>query len=270
MSEIPLTAAERADRHALYQQAVQAPESELGFITETFERLRGRTPVSLREDFCGTALSACHWVSLSPAHHAVAVDLDAQVLDWGARHNRAVLSQSEQARLLLVQGDVREVTTRPLDVIQAFNFSYWIFTERAELLAYFRSLREQLVDDGLLFLDHFGGSATQTCCTESRDIGDGVTYEWEQARYEAISAEMDCRIHFAFSDGSRLDNAFSYRWRVWGAREIRELLHEAGFARASLYRQAFDRETDEPVDRYERDDCGEDYACYLAYLVAEK
>jgi hypothetical protein len=266
----PKPQAELADRHQLYQESVQAPESELRFITQTFERLRGRTPTSLREDFCGTALAACQWVALSPAHTAVAVDLNAEVLDWGATHNRSALSQSERARLLLVQGDVRSVRTRELDVIQAFNFSYWIFTERRELLAYFRALREQLMDDGAVFLDVFGGPTAQTESTEIRELGQGACYEWQQRNFNPISAEMDCAIHFSFADGSRLDDAFRYHWRVWGARELRELLTEAGFAQTLIYRQDFDSTTNEPVDHYIADENARDCDCYLAYLVALK
>jgi len=264
------SAAEIADRHALYQCAVQAPESELSFVSETFERQRARTPLSLREDFCGTALAACHWVTRSPAHFAVAVDLDPAVLDWAAAHNRAALGRAERSRLLLVQGDVREVATRPLDVILALNFSYWIFTERAVLLDYFRRLHGQLVDDGILFLDIFGGASAHADGSEARDIGGGVSYEWQQLNYEPISAEMDCRIHFAFADGSRLERAFSYHWRLWGARELRELLAEAGFAATRIYRQAFDAQTDEPIDTYLADAGAADCDCYLAYLLALK
>ncbi len=266
----PASQAQLADPHSLYQRAVQAPQSELRFVGETFEALRGRTPLSLREDFCGTALAACHWVAQSPAHHALAVDLDPAVLDWAAAHNRAALSRAERARLLLVQGDVRELATGPLDVIIALNFSYWIFTERAVLLDYFRRLHEQLVDDGILFLDIFGGASAHADTIEVRDIGGGVSYEWQQLNYEPISAEMDCQIHFAFADGSRLERAFNYHWRLWGARELRELLAEAGFAATRVYRQAFDAQSDEPIDEYIADAGAADCDCYLAYLLALK
>ena len=51
-----------ADRHLLYQQAVQDVESEIDFVEQTWAELRQRPAVFLREDFCGTANTACEWV----------------------------------------------------------------------------------------------------------------------------------------------------------------------------------------------------------------
>ena len=48
--------AKTADRHELYQLSVQAPETEVEFMTRTFRKLYGRKPLEMREDFCGTAL----------------------------------------------------------------------------------------------------------------------------------------------------------------------------------------------------------------------
>ena len=51
----PLTAripqADKADRHILYQRAVQCVESEIDMVDETFRILRGRDAKTLREDF---------------------------------------------------------------------------------------------------------------------------------------------------------------------------------------------------------------------------
>jgi hypothetical protein len=45
-----------ADRHSLYELSVQDPPSEVEFTTSTFLKLRRRPAISLREDFCGTAV----------------------------------------------------------------------------------------------------------------------------------------------------------------------------------------------------------------------
>ncbi len=58
----PRTMAERADRHDLYEKSVQNVKDEYDFISKTFKDLRGRKPVSMREDFCGTAGMCCEWV----------------------------------------------------------------------------------------------------------------------------------------------------------------------------------------------------------------
>ena len=63
---------------------------------------------------------------------------------------------------------------------------------------------------------------------------------------------------------------FSYCWRVWGPTEIREILADAGFSKHAIYRQEFDEKTDEPLDDYIMTDEGEDYACWLGYVVAQK
>jgi hypothetical protein len=44
----------------------------------------------------------------------------------------------------LLEGDVREVKHEAVDVTVGFNFSYFIFQERADLLAYFRRAYESL------------------------------------------------------------------------------------------------------------------------------
>lgn len=135
------------------------------------------------------------------------------------------------------------------------------------MLAYFKRTREALVDDGLLFLDVFGGSECYQTQKEKRKV-DGFKYIWEQAEFNAITNELKCHIHFHFPDKSRLKKAFSYTWRVWGARELREILAEAGYSESIVYRQEFDAETDEALDEYVATDEAEDYACWLGYIVA--
>jgi len=262
------TLAEQADRHQLYQDSVQNPEFELDFIDKTFEEVRGRVPASMREDFSGTALSSVEWVRRRRGNTAVAIDVDDEVIAWARAHNVSRLSKAEKTRLELVKGDVREIETAQFDVIQAYNFSYWFFQERATLLDYFTRLRASLVDDGLLFLDVFGGSECYQTQKEKRKL-DGFKYVWEQAEFNAITNELKCHIHFHFPDKSKLKKAFSYTWRVWGARELREILTEAGFAETVVFRQEFDPKTDEALDEYIATDDAEDYACWLGYIIAK-
>jgi len=261
------TLAEQADRHLLYQAAVQNPEFELTFIDDTFTELVGRTPHSMREDFCGTAISSVDWVRRHDDNTAIAIDIDPEVLEWAEQHNVSTLTPTERQRLQIVRGDVREVRTEKVDVLQAYNFSYWFFQERSVMLDYFRRTREALVDDGLLFLDVFGGSECYQTQKEKRKL-DGFRYIWEQAEFNAITNELKCHIHFTFPDKSKLKKAFSYTWRVWGARELREILAEAGYSQSIVYRQEFDPDTDEALDEYVATDDAEDYACWLGYIIA--
>lgn len=267
------TMAKSADIHELYQESVQNAEFELDFIRATYKQWNKREARSMREDFCGTALAACEWVKHNKQNTAVGVDFEKSVLDWGREHNVSKLDQEQISRLELIQDDVLKVNTGKFDVIQAFNFSYWGFKKRSVMLQYFKSLRESLADDGLLFLDFFGGSECYQTQKEKRKIDDfryKFKYVWEQAEFNALTNDLTCHIHFHFPDKSKLKNAFTYDWRVWGPTELREILEEAGFSTNAIYRQKFDPKTDEPLDEYIKTDRGEDYACWLGYIVAQK
>jgi len=135
------------------------------------------------------------------------------------------------------------------------------------MLAYFKRTHEAIKEDGLLFLDVFGGSECYQTQKEKRKV-DGFKYIWEQAEFNAITNELKCHIHFHFPDKSKIKKAFSYTWRVWGARELREILAEAGFSKSVVYRQKFDPKTDEALDEYVATDEAEDYACWLGYIIA--
>jgi len=153
--KIPM--AEQYELHDLYEEAVQAVDAEIEFLDETFRTLRGREAISFREDFCGTASAACEWVRSSSERYAIGVDNDPGVLDWGRKHRVSKLPEIDRARVRLLEDDVFTVETEPVDIVGAFNFSYFIFESRDTLRTYFERCREALVDDGILFLDAFGG-----------------------------------------------------------------------------------------------------------------
>ncbi len=261
--------ADRADRHALYEASVQDPETELEFVAETFGAVAGRPLRRLREDFCGTGNTACAWVRAGASNEAIGVDLDANVLDWGHRHHLEALKPGQRKRIRLVEGDVLSTAIEPVDAILAMNFSYYLFTRRDLLRAYFERARAGLVDDGVLFLDAFGGYDAHREIEERTEYDD-FTYVWDQASFDPIHHHMTCRIHFEFADGSRLDNAFEYHWRLWTLPEIRELLLEAGFARATIYWEGTDEDTGEGDGIYTPAEIGDADAGWICYLVAEK
>jgi len=259
------TMAQRADRHVLYQESVQCVEAEIDFVSRAFRSLRGRKARLLREDFCGTANTSCEWVRRSPQNHALAVDLDADVLDWGRQHNVAQLPPNARRHIRLINQDVLKVKTDPVDIVLAMNFSYWCFKERPLLRRYFRRVLNSLVGDGILVLDAYGGYEAFRRLEEPHDYED-FTYVWDQAEYNPITGETTCHIHFRFPDGSKLKNAFSYHWRLWTLPELREILLEAGFAKATVYWDV--GEDDE--ENFQPSEQGEPYAGWLCYLVAEK
>ena len=260
--------AERADVHELYEESVQSVDSEVKFMHDTFRALRGRQAQSFREDFCGTASACCEWVRRTPRGFAIGVDNDPAVLEWGRGNRIARLAEKDRARVKLLESDVRTVEADSVDVIGAFNFSYFMFETRNELRDYFAQARAALNSDGILFLDAFGGPESISVQKE-RTKYDGFTYVWDQASYEPVTNHITCHIHFNFSDGSKLNRAFTYEWRMWSLPEIRELLLEAGFAKARVYWEGTD-EDGEGNDEFTESATGEPDAAWVSYIVAEK
>jgi len=256
--------AKQADRHELYELSVQCAESEIDFIDETFTTLRGRQAKILREDFCGTANVCCDWVQRRKNNIAIGIDIDHEVLEWGRSNNLSKLPKPSRNRIQLLEQNVLTAETKPIEIISAMNFSYW------DLNLYFQQVYKALTNDGVFFLDAYGGYDSFRTITEKTKIeGQNFTYIWEQEKYDPISGKLICHIHFKFSDGSKLKKAFSYNWRLWTLPEIRELLTEAGFRRVTLYWQGFD-ENDEPDGDFQPTKEAESDASWICYISAEK
>lgn len=261
------TLAAKADRHILYQDSVQCAEADIDFIDETYKGLRKRTAKILREDFCGTALTACEWVRRRSSNRAYGIDIDGDVLAWGTEHNLSKLGRAAK-RISLVQADVLQVSTPTPDIVLAMNFSYWCFKTRKRLRGYFKGVRRALAKSGLLIIDIYGGYEAFRV-TKDRHKNKAYTYIWDQAGYDPITGDMLAHIHFSFPDGSRIKRAFSYDWRLWSIPELQELLDASGFHRSTVYWQGED-ENGEGDGIFEPATKGEPDAAWIAYLVAEK
>jgi len=260
--------AEQADIHELYEKSVQNVEHEIEFLQETFSGLRGRKAYLFREDFCGTASASCQWVRQGAKYQAFGVDIDPSVLDWGRRNRLSCLPAADQARVQLLESDVMTVATPPVDLLAAFNFSYFIFNTRDQLRAYFERSFAALKDDGVFFLDMFGGPEAQEE-TKEKTKHKGFSYIWHQAKFHPVTNYIRCHIHFRFPDGSKIKKAFTYEWRLWSAPEIREVLAEAGFSKATIYWEGED-EDGEGNGEFTPDEKGEADLAWIAYIVAEK
>ena len=268
----PPTLADQADRHQLYELSVQHAESEIEFVDDTYKKLRGRRARLLREDFCGTANVCCEWVRQRKKNYAIGVDIEPEVLTWGRVNNLSQLTRDQRKRILLLENDVLKVKTASADTILAMNFSYWLFKERKQLKNYFGRVHHALADDGVFFMDAYGGYDSFREVEEERDINDGrinFTYLWEQEKYEPISGSLISHIHFTFPDGSMMKHAFSYNWRLWTLPEIRDLLDETGFNNITVYWQGWD-EDDEPDGIFKPVEEGEAEAGWICYISAEK
>lgn len=254
--------AQPPDKHRLYQEAVQSPEADIEFFDEVFREHRGRAPLSLREDFCGTALFSRTWIESDPRRTALGVDLDRATLDWGRREN---LDSESSDRVELVEADVRDVRTPRVDVACAMNFSFCTLHRRSELADYLEAIHEALGDDGMLVLELYGGTEALVPIEERRELDD-FDYIWEQESYNPIDHTTRCHIHFELPNGRRLHRAFTYDWRLWTIPEIRELLDDVGFSESLVYWEEVDDEGD-GTGEYARTECEENQEGWLVYVV---
>jgi SAM-dependent methyltransferase len=258
---------ESTDRHRLYEDAVQSPEEHIRWFDQFFEEKNGRLPISLKEDFCGTALLSAEWVRKRPGNVAVGVDLDLETLDWARENNIHPLDKDQQSRVTLLHRDVMEIVEPKVDIVAALNFSYFEFKTRDALRSYFERARESLAPGGVLILDMFGGWEAQMEETD-RTRYKGFTYVWEQKSFDPISHLTEFHIHFKFHDGGGIKSAFVYRWRLWTLPEVRELLAEAGFKKVDIYWEGTDDDTGEGNGEYELVTEAENMPGWIAFIVA--
>lgn len=261
--------AKKADKYHLYQLSVQSPEPDIKFINRVYKKARGKKARHFREDFCGTCLLTATWINQGKGYTAEAFDIDPEPLAWGYEHNLRPLGKKAGNAIQHV-ADVREPSRKQPDVRCAQNFSYWIFTRRAEMLDYFRKSHEDLAKDGVFVLDIHGGPESIAYMEEESELDHGFSYVWDQDSYWPVTGEACMKIHFRFRDGSEMKNAFRYDWRVWSIPELTELLYEAGFARVDCYWEgtAPDGESGNGIFRITKK--GTNDLSWVAYLVALK
>ncbi len=260
--------AETADRYELYEGSVYDPDADHDFLVRVYRTARKRRPLLLREDFAGTSKLSALWVNNHRESKAWAVDLDPEPLAWGKEHHIVPLGEKAK-RLQQIEANVLEVKTPAVDVITAFNFSYWIFEERALMLEYFRKVLAALDEKGMFVVDLMGGPGVQSECEEPREEEGGFTYIWEQEVMDAITHHVNCHIHFEFEDGTQLRNAFDYSWRVWSLAELRDILYDAGFEQVDTYWEGTDK-NGEGDGVFKKKAHAENEETWIAYLVSWK
>lgn len=258
-----------ADRHLLYEQSVQNVEQEYDFVDSTYRKIKGYKAHSLREDFCGTAKMSCEWVKNRKKNTAIGVDLDPEVLAWGKQNNFSKLSSDARKRITLIKDDVLLVKTSPVQAILAMNFSYQLFKTRDLLRNYFKQVHKSLANDGIFFMDAFGGYDAYREIREKTKLKN-FTYIWEQESYNPISGEMTCHIHFHFPDKSRMRKAFTYEWRLWTLPELQEILQEADFSNVTVHWEGTDEETGEGNCIYSPSTQGDADPGWVCFITAEK
>ncbi len=257
--------AKALSKHDYYEAAVQEPEAEIDFMLQAFKAFKRPKPVTVREDFCGTAINSIDWVKAGKHNRAIGVDLDKALLrDVASQRIAARLDESQRQRITIIPGDVLSPELRAehlrADAVLALNFSYWVFKERAVMRDYFANVRAAINDRGLFILDFFGGSDVLVELQERRRVRKhgGFTYVWDQNRYDPVTGDYLCKIHFEFpaprpraESGKKsrraadlrppMRNAFTYPWRLWTLPELRDILTDAGFKRVEVFTERENR-----------------------------
>ncbi|MFK7741991.1 MAG: class I SAM-dependent methyltransferase [Planctomycetota bacterium] len=268
--ETPVFTARTADKHVLYQKSVQAPEDDSKTFARWFKKYAGRELRSLREDFCGTAVLACHHVRNHPDNTAIGVDLHRPTLDWGIEHNvNVLLDDAQKKRLKLIEKDVLKVTSPKVDCALALNFSYQVFTTRKQLGSYIKAVFKGLKPGGVFYMDALGGPDVMQANTDIT-AHDGFDYHWEQRTYDPISHRLLCAIHFEFPDGTQLKDAFVYDWRLWTLAEIQELFAEAGFEDTHVMWEGTDQKTMTGNGVFRRRAVGDMDEAWISIVVGKK
>ncbi|MCK4564240.1 MAG: class I SAM-dependent methyltransferase [Verrucomicrobia bacterium] len=265
------------DLHWLYEAAVQNVDTDLDFAKRVYSKHWKRKPLTVREDFCGTAKLACRWVARNKKNEAWGIDFHQPTLDWGVEYNVAELSDEQRQRLHLICGDVLEARTPKVDMALALNFSFCVFKQRDTLRHYFKTVAKSLNDEGVFVMDIYGG--TESVMAKNDDVReipgfttpDGVEisdfdYLWEQAKYNPITHHTTCHIHFKVPGHGSINKAFTYDWRLWTLPELQEILLEAGFSKADVYLHDFDDDGESDETFRLRKTC-ENAQGWIAYVV---
>lgn len=233
------------DKHALYLASVQDPISDVARLSKIYQEIFKKDAIDFREDFSGTFALSCCWVQSSEERTAIAIDNDHDTIEYGKKYYLPNLSEDEQSRMHVIEGDSIS-KTKPVDLIAAFNFSYCLLHKRSDLLHYFQKCHESLGPQGMLIMDCFGGSESETPEIQERDIENDkikpFLFEFERKDFNPITRLSNYGIHFKYPDGTEINDAFTYHFRMWSITEIRDLLDEAGFSKSLIYWEGFDKD----------------------------
>jgi len=257
-------------KYRLYEESVQCHESDIEFLNQEFKKEYGKVPLTLREDFGGTAAMAIDWVAQSDKHYSWGIDLDPEPVKYGKENHLTKLSEKDQKRMEFILGNVLDDYKFKADIIVAFNFSYFCFKKRKDLLDYFKKVRAGLNNEGAFFIDLFGGEDAQETVLEETEH-DNHTYFWDCDSFDPITNECKYYIHFkTHEDGKKYKKVFTYDWRFWSLPELREILEDAGFSKTITYWEEDDDDDDEGEGNgvFYRTESEENCESWVTYIMA--
>jgi SAM-dependent methyltransferase len=259
------------EKYELYEEAVQSPEFHADWFVSAYKDLRGKYPVLLREDFCGTFRISAEWVKRNRKNRAICLDLDPEPLAYGAEKNFRDMTPGQLKRIRVLKQNVISVTRPAADLVIACNFSYCIFRTRAELVRYFRAVRKSLKPDGVFMIDLAGGPGMiekmrerKTLRQKGKRLG---TYVWDQQSFDPIHREGHYAIHFRLADGRVLNDLFRYQWRLWTIPELRDIMADAGFEETFVYWES--EHEGKGTGEYIRTETGTNDYSWIAYVAGQ-
>ncbi|MBC7658414.1 MAG: class I SAM-dependent methyltransferase [Chitinophagaceae bacterium] len=256
------------DKYAYYQNSVQSPDVDSQFLQRVYTSLRGKEPVTLREDFCAAFALCCEWAKLGSDKKAIGVDLDEEPLEYGKKNYLSQLTPAQQKRVTVLPQNVLSPDMPHADIIAALNFSFMGFKTRPLLKKYFENAYKTLNADGLLIIDCFGGPASMEP-NESESEYDDFSYFWDQDTFDPITNEGMFYIHYQPKGKKKIEKVFTYDWRLWGIPELKDLMDEVGFKNVHFYWEGTD-EDGEGDGNYTKTNKGENCDSWVAYVVGEK
>ncbi len=169
--------ARKANIDRLYEESVQCPEFEVSFIKKLFKKYFNTKCISLREDFCASALISSEWVKDNKNNTSISVDLDKRMISAAKKTAQNRLDNEQRSRMKIRYGDSSKYKGDIVDCILATNFSYFVFKDRQKLIKYFSNAHSQLKKKGLFMLDAFGGYEAHQLLEERTKHKD-FTYVW--------------------------------------------------------------------------------------------
>lgn len=254
-------------KHDLYELCVLGPEQLVPLLVA----IHGGEPLTLAEDFAGTAALCDHWVAQSPKHTAIAVDQDPQTLAYHPTHQQVTKIATSVLDRALCAPEIPRA-----DVLHAGNFSIGYLHSRHDLLAYLHLARQRLAAGGVFLCDIYSGEGSFAPCEIHREhrIPDGphkakrVRYTWEQRDADPTTGMVTNVLHFRVEHAGKIEaefeEAFIYHWRLWSIPELRDAMLDAGFTTTQVYTKQPDaideagkiyiRPLDDPADSADLDE----------------
>ena len=213
--------------YELYTLAFQNPAKDVSMLVDAFTKQLKLCPVVLREDFWGSFANCREWINSHPQNVAIGIDIDPEFAGF-AHATRLMMPKDESDRFSHILGDVLDVALPSAHIVAALNSSFCVFKKRPQFKDYLRKCFQSFDATGMMALEVYCGADSQNIGCDEIEIG-GHTAIWEQAKYDPTTSYCLNYIHFRLEDGTLIERAFEYDWRLWSPAECVDLLEEVGF-----------------------------------------